>query len=174
MNKKIGLIVIACIVTAVIVWQGWSLWAGQSTVTADQVREQVQAQYSGDVVDIVEGDERFFISLQIETGDYELEVSKESGEIIRMTRVSEGTQDPKTEPSGEDSSEEPQPTEPITEQEALSIALAEVDGQVDDVDYESEDGEAFFLIEIERGEDREATVQVHAITGEILSITWDD
>ncbi|WP_298785209.1 PepSY domain-containing protein [uncultured Marinococcus sp.] len=62
----------------------------------------------------------------------------------------------------------------LSEQEAAEVAGEEIDGEVDDVDFETSDaGEPFYYVEIEQ-EDEEATVQVHGITGEILSVTWDD
>lgn len=63
----------------------------------------------------------------------------------------------------------------LSEQEAASVAQKEVNGQVDDVDFETSDaGEPFYYVELEQNDDDEATVQVHGITGEILSVTWDD
>ncbi|GIN91014.1 PepSY domain-containing protein [Siminovitchia terrae] len=32
----------------------------------------------------------------------------------------------------------------------------------------------YYLVEVERDKEKEATVQINAITGEVLSITWDD
>ncbi|GEK60093.1 hypothetical protein CHL76_15475 [Marinococcus halophilus] len=62
----------------------------------------------------------------------------------------------------------------LNAEEAASVAREEVDGEVDDVDFETSDaGEPFYYVELEQ-DDEEATVQVHGITGEILSITWDD
>ncbi|MGN7479852.1 PepSY domain-containing protein [Solibacillus silvestris] len=60
----------------------------------------------------------------------------------------------------------------LSEQQAVNIALKEVPGEVDSVDYEnSSDGGSYF-IEIEQED--EVTVQVHAITGKILSIQYED
>ncbi|WP_082233450.1 PepSY domain-containing protein [Halobacillus massiliensis] len=61
----------------------------------------------------------------------------------------------------------------ISEKEAIEKALQEVKGKVDDVDYETSGNLPYYLIEIERDDD-DAEVQIHAITGEILSIKWDD
>lgn len=66
------------------------------------------------------------------------------------------------------------PTNIISEQKAIQLALQQVSGEVDDVDLEREDGLIFYLVEIERNDDQEAIVQINAITGETMSITWDD
>ncbi|WP_079478607.1 PepSY domain-containing protein [Halobacillus salinus] len=167
MNGKIVIGAGAIVLAVLVLWQGWSLWVGPSAVTADQVKEQVQSQYNGEVLGMEETDDYYLVSLQLDTGDYAIEVSKESGEIVRMTRQS-------TQEENSDSSTEEPSGQPITEQEAAEIALGEVEGELDDVDYESSGEAPAFLVEIERGDGREATVQVHAITGEVLSISWDD
>lgn len=63
----------------------------------------------------------------------------------------------------------------LSEQEAASVAQEEVNGEVDDVEFETSDaGEPFYYVELEQNDGDEATVQVHGITGEILSVIWDD
>lgn len=62
----------------------------------------------------------------------------------------------------------------ITENEATQIAMKQVKGKVNDVDIEQEGSLSYYLVEIDTPDDREATVQIHAITGEVLSIAWDD
>ncbi|CEG26556.1 peptidase propeptide and ypeb domain-containing protein [Bacillus sp. B-jedd] len=74
-------------------------------------------------------------------------------------------------------SEDTKPANPprrITEHEAASIAQKEVQGEVDDIDLETENGQTFYLVEIQTVDDREATVQVHAITGAVMSVLWDE
>ena len=62
----------------------------------------------------------------------------------------------------------------ITENEAIHIALKKVQGEVDDVDFEVENGQPYYYIEIETADDKEYELQIHAITGEIRSIEIDD
>ncbi|PPA72263.1 PepSY domain-containing protein [Jeotgalibacillus proteolyticus] len=63
---------------------------------------------------------------------------------------------------------------PITEDKAKEIALTEVTGTVDDVELEQSEEGFYFLVEIETGDDREAIVQINAISGNVMSTTWDD
>src|SRR5690606_5953598 len=58
----------------------------------------------------------------------------------------------------------------ITEAEAVEIALDTVSGEVDDIDFEEEDGVYYYFIEIEQNDDREAEIQINAITGEVINI----
>lgn len=62
----------------------------------------------------------------------------------------------------------------ISEKEAGEIALKEIKGTIHDIELEDEDNLLFYLVEIETPDDREATVQIDAITGAILTISWDD
>ncbi|SFF40467.1 Peptidase propeptide and YPEB domain-containing protein [Paenibacillus algorifonticola] len=62
----------------------------------------------------------------------------------------------------------------ISPDEAKAIALKQVKGKVEDIELKSSDRSRYFLVEIDAPDDREATVQVHAVTGAIMSITWDE
>lgn len=73
----------------------------------------------------------------------------------------------------------PKPTAPkqpptvITEQQAIKIALKEVAGELDSIDFNQTTDGGLYEIEIEQNDD-EVLVLVHAITGEILSIKYED
>lgn len=62
----------------------------------------------------------------------------------------------------------------LTEAEAAQIALQQVQGEVDDLWHETKDNQTYFLVKIETNDDREATVQIHGITREVISVSWDD
>ncbi|CAM3272132.1 PepSY domain-containing protein [Filibacter tadaridae] len=61
----------------------------------------------------------------------------------------------------------------ITKEQAVEIALGQLKGEVEYVTFEKTNDGGYYLIEID-GEDEEAEIQIHAISGEILSTTWDD
>jgi uncharacterized membrane protein YkoI len=72
------------------------------------------------------------------------------------------------------SSEINPPPKRLTENEAITIASSQVKGEVDDIWLDTEGGQTFYLVKIETNDDREATVQIHAITGDIMSVSWDN
>ncbi|MEK4426106.1 PepSY domain-containing protein [Solibacillus sp. FSL K6-1523] len=79
------------------------------------------------------------------------------------------TENPKETPS--------QQTKPLlSAAQAKAIALKEVKGEVDSIDYKatSDGGHYFIEIDLEDDDMDEAYVQVHAITGKILSIQFED
>jgi uncharacterized membrane protein YkoI len=62
----------------------------------------------------------------------------------------------------------------LTIKEATGIALKQVQGKVDDVEEELVNGLSHYFIKIESDHGREAIVEINSITGEVISITWDD
>jgi uncharacterized membrane protein YkoI len=67
-----------------------------------------------------------------------------------------------------------QPPKRLTENEAIIIAKSQVQGEVEEIWLDIEGDQTFYLVKIETIDDREATVQIHAITGDVLSVSWDD
>lgn len=71
----------------------------------------------------------------------------------------------------------PQKTVLLTEQQAIQIALRQLNGEVDNVDFVKTSEGGYYLVEIEIDVDDgpdEATYQIHAISGKVMSVTWDD
>ncbi|MDO3410251.1 PepSY domain-containing protein [Saccharibacillus sp. CPCC 101409] len=73
-----------------------------------------------------------------------------------------------------------QPAKLLTEKQAerrAEEALAQAGSPVEDSDAElrtEDDGEAYYLVEIELENGREASVQVNAVSGGVQSITWEE
>lgn len=71
----------------------------------------------------------------------------------------------------------PPKTVVLTEQQAIQIARRQLNGEVDDVDFVRTTDGGYYLVKIEIDVDDgpdEATYQIHAISGKIMSVTWDD
>ena len=74
-------------------------------------------------------------------------------------------------PAGEPNKE---PAKQITKETAAEIALKHISGEVDDIEIEQSGGITYYLVEIEREDEEDGTVQINAISGEVMTITWDD
>lgn len=85
------------------------------------------------------------------------------------------TQQPAKNPSSTVATETPKKptTTIISEQQAIQIALKQQPGELDNVDYEEADDGGYYEIDIEH-DDGETTFIIHAITGKILSVEFDD
>lgn len=67
-----------------------------------------------------------------------------------------------------------EPPKRLTEVEAGKIAAKQVNGTVDHIWLETKGDVIYYLIKVKTQNGLEAVVQVHAITGNVLSVTWDD
>ncbi|MGG3469884.1 PepSY domain-containing protein [Neobacillus pocheonensis] len=67
-----------------------------------------------------------------------------------------------------------EPPKRLTEAEAGKIAAKQVNGIVDHIWLETKGEVTYYLIKVKTKNGLEAVVQVHAITGNVLSVTWDD
>ena len=67
-----------------------------------------------------------------------------------------------------------EPAKRLTENDAVQIARTQVQGELDDIWLETESDQPYYLVKIETNDDREATVQIHAITGDVKTVAWDD
>lgn len=139
----------------------------EKELTLDEVKEILIQQQKIDIKKVekkIENNKLVYRAV-VQQGNKEINYTVDAitGEIINTT-TKEVTQ-PKP---------EPKPKKRITTEEAKAIALKAVNGVIDDVELEEDDGMNYYLIEIERNDDEEATVQIDAITGEVISIVWDD
>lgn len=154
-------------------------------ISAKDAKDTVEQLYSGEVLSTTEKNNNFHLTLARSAGEYVVVLDRDSGEILSMTKT-------KTSPTTDTGSTidqgnkvvEEEPTEPIpsneeipsqiTEQEAIKIALKQIPGTLEEIELEESNGISYYLVEIEGNDQQEATIQVHSITGEIMSVTWDD
>ncbi|TWT07337.1 hypothetical protein FQV26_05870 [Planococcus sp. CPCC 101016] len=71
--------------------------------------------------------------------------------------------------------EESEPERIITRDEAIKLAKGTLDGEVQEAEFvETADG-GYYLVEIENEQtEQEATIQIHAIRGDTMTVEWDD
>ncbi|MEE3807905.1 MULTISPECIES: PepSY domain-containing protein [Lysinibacillus] len=133
---------------------------GQSKLllTEKQIRQMVKQEY-GDVESVMLTDSIYTVRVKKDSKQKEITLDGYSGEVLSEKMV---------EPQ-EQSVEGPI----ITEQQAVQIALEQLKGEVDSVDFEETSEGGYYLVEIETQDD-EATFQIHAVSGKVLSVTWDD
>lgn len=134
-------------------------------LSEDQLKQMIAGKYSGEV-------DRISLDTSGKTPVYEVKLSKNpefskvtvdaiTGNIVSETKK-----------------EAPSKSALISRKEAIAIALTQVKDEdieeVDDVSYEKTADGGYYLIEIDTKDSREATVQIHAISGKIMSITWEE
>jgi uncharacterized membrane protein YkoI len=155
-------------------------------LTEAEAAKKVRELYPGEIVEVSRGNGRYLITIELDdTGTYEVEIDAVTGKIEGMKRTKkQGGSRPEHEPEQpsqpETPTEAPEKSEPdgkpasiITEKEAASIALSRVNGEIDDIELGEKGGISYYLVEVET-EDDDATVQINAISGEVMSISWED
>ncbi|MEK5067416.1 PepSY domain-containing protein [Sporosarcina sp. FSL K6-1508] len=126
-----------------------------------EVKGIIAEKYSGEV-------ERISLNTGEEVPVYEVKLSKDP----KFTKVTVDAITGKT--ISENAKETIGENVLITKEKAIAIAQKQLKGEVDDVSYEKTNDGGYYLIEIESADDREGTFQIHAISGKVMSVTWDD
>jgi len=115
-----------------------------------------------------------------ELNEYEIRVAGEAQiSIIAISAETGEVREISTEEIVEpDPPEETPATEPdriLSREEAAAIARQTLDGEVQEVEFvETPDG-GYYLVEIENDDsDQEATIQIHAIRGDTMTVDWED
>lgn len=66
----------------------------------------------------------------------------------------------------------------ITKEQAITIALKQLKGDVEFVAFQQTDDGGYYMVEIEQDneetDDVDAVFHIHAITGEVISVEWDN
>ncbi|MGG4488299.1 PepSY domain-containing protein [Metabacillus idriensis] len=130
----------------------------EPVLTEAEAKKLAEQTYSGNVQMITLQGETYSILLLTKTEEIKVEMNGDSGEITSEDKSSiEKTKQPVK----------------LTEEQAEKIALDEVKGKIEDIDLEEEEGSVFYEVEIESGQ-QEATIQIDAFTGEILSVAIEN
>lgn len=127
----------------------------------ESIQAMVSKEYNGTI-------ERISLSSDAEKPYYLVDIAKDETLITLRVDAITGTI--------LDSKEKQSTTEQalIKKQQALTIAKTQLNGEVQYTTYEETADGGYYLIEIESVDDREAVIQIHGVSGEILSVTWDD
>lgn len=129
------------------------------------MKAKIAEQYGSEPSAITLKDNVYIATVEDETRTTEAEYDAVTGEQIKETVTEK-------EPVQE---EEPKQSIRLTPSEAGAIAVKEIPGELDDdIDFEETEDGGYYMVQVETADDREADIQIHAITGEILTISWDD
>lgn len=171
-----GMLVLAGLFTGILLWQQFSDRA--EPITEKEAKDIVSEKYPGTIVDMSSANDRYTFTLERKQGVYEVVLNSKNGNILSVKRVAAAeVEKPQEESRATEKPEQvikEEPVKRLTEEQAIQIALQEVSGQIDDVELKSVDGTSYYFVEVETNDDQEAYVQIHAITGEVKSLTWDD
>ena len=203
MRKKVSVLLGVIIVVAVMIIVN-AVWSPFNRSTEAMSQEEavsgVLKQYpDGEITKATLDGEMYRMELESNSGRYEMTVDARQGDIVSIKQLDKAPAKPESDPGetkqpadnpstppaepaengekgsadGESETAEP-PATMITKEYAIKLSLEKVPGTVEDVEYRESKSSRYYLVEIEREDGREATIQVHAITGKIMTVTWDD
>lgn len=187
-KSKIYKAVIGMVVFLLLAWVAFWIFGNDSEplLSRDQAELAVLSEYAGKVDSLKLQAGAYIAVLQTEQGRYELKLDGVTGEILSIVLLKR-TDEPAVRPTsaatpvpsgGTATTPSPAPTPAsqsvVSEAEAVRLALLEVPGELDDVDTGIDAAGAFYLVEIHTSDRREAVVQVNAISGHIMSVTWEE
>ena len=186
------ILIATCIISYVLFTRLNSVNQKQPLSEAD-VQAHIDKLYAGEVKSIVMQEDIAVVSFATQEGIYQVNINLENSrpsnlaivhQFVGQTDDKEVAQENLAEEESESKPSEQQVAKPeqnnnqnknylISEQQAIQIALKEQAGVVDNVDFKKTDDGGIYEIDIEHG-DYETTFIIHAITGKILSVEFDD
>lgn len=146
----------------------------KAILSRDTVKEQLLSETGGKLLFLElitkENQELYKAKVMTDTERILYEIDPYTGEVLSKQTITIGQDEDE-----EEKNEEAEKRFFIAEEEAGKIALAEVAGEVDDVELRGEStSNPYYLVEIDTPDDKEAVIQIHAVTGKIQSVTWED
>ncbi|WP_298826671.1 PepSY domain-containing protein [uncultured Planococcus sp.] len=145
----------------------------EKTAMAKELTEQQakdlaleKAEGTVDSISYDEGRNEYEVKVREETQISTIVLSAANGEVRKISQEPIETESP---------AEEPEPERIITRDEAVRLAKNTLDGELQEAEFvQTEDG-GYYLVEIENDQtEQEATIQIHAIRGDTMSVEWDD
>ncbi|KAB2337092.1 hypothetical protein F7731_05555 [Cytobacillus depressus] len=189
MKKKRTFWILITLLAAVILFIIFQQWGPQLKPAAEILSEKeakalVEERYSGEVIGMELHNNQYKIEMKRNKSNYEINLNAKNGKIISFSERNSSVIGSNQEHQNKENLDEMIPKLPekpkkeekviIKKEEAIKIALKQIKGKIDDVNLESNGSLNYYLVEIETKDDKEVTVQINAITGEVISITSDD
>lgn len=170
MKHKLGVIVAIVVITMVVFFAVKQLTT-PNVLSKNEIATQIEKSYQGEILSIVEEQKNYIASFTKEGSVFEVTIDSENGQFSHLTLVQKKNEEQPIEQTTETKPEENPSI--LTKQQAIDIALKEVPGELDSVEFEKTTDGGNYFVEIEQG-DNEIIVQIHAITGKMLSIQYED
>lgn len=148
----------------------------KTTLGEAEIKNRVSSLYNGEVQEVAKKNGQYEVTFRKNDFIYQVFVNEEEGTFSDLKVIQAGAKEEIKTPEEKPAEQAPPAQEeikPLTKEEVVKIARSQFDGSVDDVEFISTDDGGYYNVDMENEED-EATLQIHALTGEIITITYDD
>lgn len=139
-------------------------------LTEQQAEEIALEQAAGTVDSVAYNEERneYEVKIKEEAQLSMVVLSAATGEVRKISQEPVEASVPVEEP-------EPEPDRVITRDEAIVLAKKTLNGEAQEAEFVQTADGGYYLVEIENDDtDQEATIQIHAIRGDTMSVEWDE
>ncbi|MGE7932685.1 PepSY domain-containing protein [Viridibacillus arvi] len=124
-----------------------------------EIRKIIKKQYDGNI-------KKISLNTNKEEPVYQIEIVNDKEHINLLIDAING------EVLSEIQADAEQDSSLLSKEQVITIAKKKLNGTVDEISfYDTSDG-GYYLVEIE-GNDKDAVFQIHAISGKVISTTWD-
>lgn len=151
-------------------------------LNTNELELKIKDIYNAEVQTLVKEKDHFVASFNKDGSIFEVNVNAVTGQFSDLKLIHKNENKQSEEQANSETSKENQAaankpaenaTKPLlSKEQAVDIALKEVPGEVDSVEFVKNAEGGIYFVEIDQEDD--VTVQVHAITGEIIVIKYDD
>ena len=145
-------------------------------LNTNELEMKIKDIYNAEVQTLIKQKNYYVASFDKDGSIFEVNVNAVTGQFsdLKLIYKNESKQAEQTnpDPSNQNQADENATKPLLSKEQAVDIALKEVPGEVDSVEFVKTAQGGVYFVEIEQEDD--VTVQVHAITGEIIVIKYDD
>mgnify|MGYP003480726544 CR=1 FL=1 len=150
----------------------------KTTFGEAEIKNRVSSLYNGEVQSMTKKNDQYKVIFTKNDDVYQVIVDEINGTFADLKVVKKGTKQEEQSETNEEVPAEEKPAEPaeikrLTENQVKDIAQSKFNGEIDEIEFVSTDDGGYYNVDMENDED-EATLQIHALTGEIITITYDD
>jgi uncharacterized membrane protein YkoI len=138
------------IIATVVIWQLTKTFTSAEPLSEKDAIGLVEKMYSGENTEVSREGDVYKIKFEIESGIYEIDVSRKTGDVTNLTQIS---QEPREK----------------TEAEVRDILAKEKAGEVKTIEKKNEQDKAYYYATVTKGE-TEATYKLETITGKIVDV----
>lgn len=141
-------------------------------ITEQQAEEIALEQADGTIDSVAYNEERneYDVKVKEETQLSTVVLSAATGEVRKISQEPMEASAPVEKPEPE-----PEPDRVITRDEAIGLAKKTLNGEAQEAEFVQTADGGYYLVEIENDQtDQEATIQIHAIRGDTMSVEWDE
>lgn len=161
----------AILIIVLITWTATTQITRETILSETQAASRVETFYNGHVQHSIKKGTHYFITFTTDFGVYEVAVDEENGRFSQLHLIQ------KTVPA-ENSPEEARKPEVqeqprITHEQAQQIALQAYPGEIEAITLQQSADGGYYLVEVD-SETTDVILQIHALTGIILTVSFEN